>query len=119
MKNFALVVALAAVLANLPGCATISDDPAPADFPKLTIYERYVSFEVMNDVCRKYVGAFSAPVACATLNFKARGCDIWLVQGAAPQFVIEHEREHCAGKDHPGESNIRDAWERYKKENAL
>jgi hypothetical protein len=32
----------------------------------------------------------------------------------ALRYVVEHERMHCQGYDHPGEDTARRAWEAYK-----
>lgn len=103
-----------AILAS--SCATTIDThtPAPANWPKLEVRDHVVSgWEVQRrcygylSTAAKLVGAF--PMACAEINFAAGTCDIWRAHDASPE-ILEHEHDHCAGRDHPGESTLRDAW---------
>lgn len=96
----------------LAGCAAIGDTPPPADFPHLRVIEHYVSEGEMYDRCSKYV---AMPRACAEFYFAQNECHIWYSKDWPPlRFMVEHEREHCAGFDHFGSTAIADLWNRYK-----
>ena len=83
-------------------------------WPELEIIEHHVPAEVMLQRCRKYAGFGSVPLACAEFNLAVRRCDIWLSQGFAWPSIVEHERLHCRGYDHVGETNMRDFLARYQ-----
>jgi hypothetical protein len=90
------------------GCASMG--PEIEDWPQLVVHEHYVARPVLLERCKKYAAFGSPPVACAEVNFAAGRCDIWLSAGAAPAAqVLKHERLHCAGHDHEGESTLREA----------
>ena len=104
----------------LNGCATTIDahKPAPIGWPVLTVRDNVVTgFEVLRR-CYKYLPAHvkllgGIPMACAEVNFAARTCDIWRARDASPE-IMDHERMHCAGKDHPGETWAQDALSSYR-----
>jgi plasmid maintenance system antidote protein VapI/uncharacterized protein YceK len=105
---------LAALGFLLGGCSTIDTHNAPPrDWPELAIFEHRVDAATMHERCAKYVGFLMIPLACAEVNFVARRCDIWLTEHPWPA-VVEHERLHCRGYDHPGDSAMRDAWITYR-----
>ena len=78
------------------------------------IVEHHVSAGEMYERCRKYVAFGMLPMACAEYNLATRRCDIWLIEGFAPRSVVEHERLHCQGHDHVGETAMRDFLTRYR-----
>ena len=97
--------------ALLVGCTTIdSHTTPPSDWPNLAVAEHVVSSHAMLDACMPYMGFLQFPLACAIIFFEKLTCDIY-VTGPAH---LEHERMHCAGYDHIGDSTLRDAWEEYK-----
>lgn len=109
---------VAAALA-VSGCATIDQHtPPPADWPAMKITEHRVSYLDVLSKCyatlslaEKLIG--SVPLACAWFNLEARTCDIYLTTWA-PASVVEHEYEHCAGKDHVGSTHLADHLRRYR-----
>lgn len=105
-----LFVLLAALLS---ACSSM-DHERVEGWPQLEIVEHRVPAETMLERCRKYAGFGSVPLACAEFNLVARRCDIWLSESFAPSGVVEHERLHCRGYDHLGDTNMRDFLARYQ-----
>lgn len=63
----------------------------------------------VNARCGGMVLAF----ACAEVHFYSDTCHVWVATD--DQMALEHELEHCNGRDHVGSNSLRDAWERWKK----
>jgi hypothetical protein len=101
---------LAALLA---GCAVIGREPV-AGWPELTIVEHRVSAAQVRARCSKYAGPALLVLGCAEFHLAARRCDIWLIERLSPSFVVEHERLHCRGYDHAGETALRDLLDRHR-----
>lgn len=104
----------------LSGCASmISSNPPPADWPKLTVSVHRVSFYEVAKRCGKYLTptgrllSLGLAGGCAEINFANVRCDIW-VPHDVDQGVLEHEMDHCFGKDHPGDDTLRLAWSNHK-----
>lgn len=98
----------------LAACAAYIDSsrPPPADWPQL---QEIVVPATRAEVRRRCPDAARYhPAGCALVYFAQRQCVI-LDAGAD----LTHERMHCRGYDHYGESAVRDAWERYKARNGL
>lgn len=104
----ALLVALSSA------CASIIGHEKVAGWPQLAVYEHYVPHAQMRERCARYVGFGSLPVACAQFRLAERRCDIWYSADFPPsRDIIEHERLHCAGYDHVGETKLRDLLARH------
>ena len=103
----------AALAAASAACSTVGHEKV-ADWPELRIYEHRVSAGEMYERCSKYVAFGMLPMACAEFNLATRRCDIWLIEGFAPRNIVEHERLHCQGHDHVGETALRDFLQRYR-----
>lgn len=100
-------VLIGLVLGLLAGCAAMGHQKVDG-WPALEIVEHRVANNVMRDRCARYVGALASPEACAEFNFAAGRCDIWLSADFPPSVhVVEHEREHCFGKDHIGSDSMK------------
>lgn len=109
MKRAALLALL-----FLPGCAVIGHQKV-AGWPQLAMVEHYVPNKVMRDRCAKYVGFGMSPEACAEFDFARGRCDIWYSADFPPaRYVVTHEREHCLGFEHEGETGMGEALARYK-----
>jgi len=92
----------------LGGCTTIAHEKVEG-WPRLTVVEHYVPHHVMRDRCVKYAAFGTTPEACAEFNLVERRCDIWFsADFTPPKAIVEHERMHCEGYDHVGQSNMRD-----------
>ena len=111
---------LLCLLALATGCTTIAKhNPPPADFPALRVVEHHVDGLAVIRACYKYVPVWARllgaiPEGCAEVWFAEGECHIY-VRGDYPDArVLEHERLHCRGYDHPGGDEIRAAWVRYK-----
>lgn len=87
-------------------------DP-PADFPRLKVVEHVVSFAEMWKACTEVIPWYVVPVACARLKIPVKRCEIWVVEGSPPE-LLEHERAHCEGRDHPGSDHIERLWAWHK-----
>jgi hypothetical protein len=94
-------------------CSTVGHEKVEG-WPELTIVEHRVSAGEMYDRCRKYVAFGMLPMACAEFNLATKRCDIWFIDGFAPRSILEHERLHCQGHDHVGETAMRDFLTRYR-----
>lgn len=119
---------LAAACIALSACATIdvSDKPAP-DFPHLRVIESWpVTHEVFLHDCgaRDPIPLVIVVKGCAVPDFAAGTCHIyydppkWITQGVefyAWDWLRNHELAHCAGYDHPGETEMHDRWTAYKR----
>jgi len=107
------------LLATLPACSTMIHSESPADWPALEVIERQLSLIEVQKKCFKYLTpvaaalSFGLAVGCAEIDFAARTCTIYIGKGENDPGILEHEREHCAGKDHPGDATLRSAWQRY------
>ena len=94
-------------------CTTVGHEKVEG-WPELAIVEHRVSAGEMYDRCKKYVAFGMLPMACAEFNLATKRCDIWLMENFAPRSVVEHERLHCQGHDHVGETAMRDFLTRYR-----
>ena len=104
----------AALLAAAAGCSTIDEHNRVEGWPELRVIEHYVSDDAMRERCSKYVSFGMLPEACSEFNFVRGECHIWYSADFRPQpYVMEHERRHCEGFDHPGGSSLREALARY------
>lgn len=95
-------------------CTTVDSHQKVEGWPLLTVHEHHVPHSVMRDRCVKYTAFGSYPEACAEFNLATRRCDIWFSADFPPsKAMVEHERLHCAGYDHVGETNMKDFLARY------
>ena len=94
-------------------CTTIGHEKVEG-WPKLTVIEHYVPHHEMRDRCVKYTAWGASPEACAEFNLVERRCDIWFsADFPPPPAFVKHERMHCDGYDHEGETNMRDFLRAY------
>ena len=113
--------AVAAILFPLflGACTTIGHEKVEG-WPQLTVVEHYVPHHVMRDRCVKYTPFGSSPEACAEFNLAELRCDLWFsADFPPPKAFIEHERMHCQGYDHVGETNMRDFLAGYNARRAI
>lgn len=113
------------ILAVLLGCATvISHQAAPDDWPQLERREVRVGFLEVQRLCAParqnmsvagWLWSLGLAGECTLIDFDKRIC--WHVRpiDETDSGFDDHELEHCAGKDHVGESVLRDAWAAYKR----
>lgn len=96
------------VLLLLTSCVSLQAT-GPADWPRLQPVYHYASCERVTQEC----GINTHVIGCARPWFAYASCEIWLCSTA--DWVREHEEAHCLeGRDHPGESTMRDNWEQFK-----
>ena len=94
----------------LVGCSTIQHVPVQG-WPQLTVIEHKASWPEVISHCSKYVSPlFWPPFACAEVFVESRECHIWY----AFDWTLEHERDHCAGMDHPGGTEMARIREKFK-----
>lgn len=104
---------IALCAAALAGCTMIGHQKVEG-WPQLTIHEHYVPHHVMRDKCVKYTPWGMSPEACAEFNLAELRCDLYFsADFPPPKFFIEHERMHCAGYDHEGETHMREFLAKY------
>ncbi len=104
MRARAVLLAPLALLAG--ACAGIGHEKV-AGWPALRVFEHYVPGHEIRERCAQYVAYGKTPLACAEFRFEAGRCDIWYSADAPlARRVIEHERAHCQGYDHPGETTL-------------
>lgn len=92
--------------------------PPPSDWPKLAIEERNVSFLEMQRLCVPTQHPImtiltSVRIACSYIDLDNGKCIIVKTVNS-DIAVVEHETEHCLGRDHIGSSLIRDYWTQWK-----
>jgi len=112
-------LALALFLLFAASCAAISEPPVEG-WPELQIVWHQVSQEEVHGYCAIRVGPIPVGariLGCATADFDRRECHIYVTEDAAA-WVIEHERLHCLGWDHPGENTMRDGWRKWRERHA-
>ena len=104
---------LAACAAGAAACTSIGDEKV-AGWPELRVVEHYVPHAAMRERCARWG---MAPIACAEFDFAALECHLWFSNEYPPsRGVLLHERKHCEGYDHPDETNMADAWERWQRQ---
>lgn len=97
------------------GCSTIDSHEKVAGWPQLRLVEHYVADGVMRQRCAKYMPFGFLPEACAEFYFDRGECHVWYSSDWPPaQYVVRHERLHCQGYDHPGDTTLRDVLARYE-----
>ena len=112
-RSFRPIFALAALL--LFACTAIDTQHKVAGWPQLAVVEHYVPDGDMRTRCSKYVGFGMTPEACAEFDFAHGKCHIWYSEEYPPlPGVIAHERLHCQGYEHPGDSALAQALARYR-----
>lgn len=104
----------------LTGCSAIDmHKPPPSDWPTLAISYHKVGFWEMQRHCGTSGPKFLLMQAfgCAWIDFDSMTCRIYYAaeDEASAALVIEHEEEHCRGRDHVGASTLRNLWENWKR----
>jgi hypothetical protein len=91
------------------GCSTIGHVKVEG-WPALEVVERYVPHAEMHARCKEYVTSTAmVPVACAQFDFVNARCYVWYNAEHPPSAAtIAHERLHCQGYDHAGETTMRE-----------
>jgi hypothetical protein len=114
LARFLRRAAAAGALLGACGCTLIGHERV-SDWPRLEVLEHYVPHAEMRSRCGQYAGFGMSPEACAEFDLARGRCDIWYsADFPPPPPVIAHERLHCAGYDHIGESSLRAMLARYR-----
>lgn len=97
--------------AMVPTTTTIDASRAPpAGWPNLTVT---VIHTTESDVARRCSATKMIEAwGCTLPQFQTGRCFILIAK--EDSSVLEHEKMHCLGYDHPGESTMRDAWAKWK-----
>jgi len=115
MRRMSRCAALLFILLFPMGCSTIDQHERVAGWPSLKLVEHYVPDDEMRARCAKYMPFGFLPEACAEFYFAQGECHVWYSADYPPtQYVMQHERLHCAGYDHPGDTTLRDVLARYE-----
>jgi hypothetical protein len=108
MKNKSLGMATVALMSTMISACSVIGGERVEGWPELKIVEHHVSHREMRDRCMPYMGFGMTPEGCAEFNFAQSRCDIWVsADFPPPAFVLDHERQHCAGFEHAGETELR------------
>ena len=95
------------LLAFLPACTVVGHEKVDG-WPELKVVEHHVPHPAMRDRCMRYAPFGASPEACAEFDFANRTCHIWFSSDFPPaDWIVRHERLHCAGYDHIGSGNMR------------
>jgi hypothetical protein len=106
------IVPLALAL-GISACTTVGHEKVEG-WPSLQIVEHYVPHETMVKRCSRYVGFAMVPLACAEFDFAAARCHIWFSAEYPPSAdIVEHEKLHCRGYDHVGETKMQEFLARH------
>lgn len=114
-------VAFVIYLALAAGCATVTHGEPPADWPQLKRVEvrtglldvqRRCALARTNMTALAWAMSLGLVMQCAIIDFAAGTCT--KVRPIDETDGDEHEEEHCQGKDHVGETVLRDAWTAWK-----
>lgn len=96
--------------AALFGCATVIDEHRlpPAGWPKLEVRDNVISGWQVQVKCYMYLPLAhrllgGIALACAEVNFRDCTCNIWRAWDASEEILL-HERLHCLGYSHYGET---------------
>lgn len=118
----AVIVCVLLVIALISsGCTAINiHEKPPANWPKLQERVVQTGFVELQGICGHGIvttvllGYFCS--AWTVVNFDDMTCTIYT--STDDEYVMEHERAHCKGRDHFGSSALRDYAEKWHKENA-
>lgn len=79
---------------------------------KITI--EHGSPEAISRLCEERGGGKKA-IACAQVDFITRTCTIYMPKTHPMyDYILFHEKSHCAGFDHYGSNVLHQAWREYK-----
>lgn len=104
-------------VALLAGCTVIDmRRPPPEGWPKLQVTVIKTGFAQVQAACgsNAVIGLLAPYFACATVNLSAGTCVIHTMTD--DPYVMEHEMEHCAGRDHIGDSTLREYHDRWSRD---
>jgi hypothetical protein len=95
-------------------CTTIgAGEPVPG-WPQLAVIEHHVPHHQMRERCAKYAPPMMSPEACAEFYFVEGECHLWFSADFPPSAdIVEHERQHCRGHEHAGETGLSEILARY------
>jgi hypothetical protein len=96
----------------LSGCAIpIGHVPPPPDWPQLEFSVYKAGFSETQRLCPSGLGI---TMGCAYIDFDKKTCIAVVMHSDMEKIVIDHEKEHCLGKDHVNDTWLADYWARWK-----
>jgi hypothetical protein len=95
---------------SLASCTIVGHKPTPQGWPELVEQIERPGFWQAQQICGAPI-PFGIAVACAQPDLVKGICRIILTSDD-PE-VLEHEREHCRGKDHIGSTALADYYKEY------
>ena len=86
----------------LSGCTSIDYRAGPVlGLDRMSVEEHFIDAGTLYAACARCGhGGPDIALACTCIDFRTNHAVIWLARGA-PQWMIEHERAHGLGYDHP------------------
>ena len=85
-----------------------------AGWPELAVVEHYLPHKLMVSRCARWANGLT-PLACAEFDFAAARCDIFYSAEHRPsRELVAHERLHCIGYDHVGDTAMREQLARWQ-----
>jgi hypothetical protein len=102
------------LIAAAGGCTTIDSHVRVDDWPELKIVEHDVSFSEMRTACKPYTPPLMTPLGCTVFYLDAGEAHIYVAKQLKFKFLVDHERLHAAGYDHPGSTNMKEMIERWR-----
>lgn len=98
------------------GCTIVDQHRAPpADWPELKRIIHKVGYWELQKICGRD-GILFGCGGYAIVDLAARTCTIYYTgDGEWGQRALEHEEDHCQGKDHIGMKTLANLWEKYKR----
>jgi hypothetical protein len=85
----------------------------PSDWPKLDERITYADLETTRRFCNPPKLIRDRIISCAVMSFEYGLCMIYVRPG--DEDALKHERAHCDGFNHVGESKTQEAWEKWKR----
>ena len=107
-KKLAARVVCSLLLAAAAGCTTIDSHVRVEGWPELKVVEHELAYREMHKQCRPYTGPLLSPLGCVVFYLDAREAHIYVARSLKFRAVLEHERLHAAGYDHPGSTQMKD-----------
>lgn len=99
-------------VAWLSACTMIGHRPPPADWPPLSQTVTYTTMTKVAAACgiAPWILPFIQIAGCAVPNIPACTCDIYITESDdyVMDAALDHERDHCRGKDHFGSTYLSD-----------
>jgi hypothetical protein len=111
MKKQLASLSFSSLLLAAAGCTTVDSHVRVEGWPDLKVVEHKVPYGEMHARCAKYAAPLMTPLGCTEFDFARGEADIYVTPHLATRAVLEHERLHAAGYDHPGSQHMQQLWQ--------